>query len=68
MSGCPFCAWSGEIAETHDRSHSYATHVIVKGGEMFVGRTCSRRTRPRRSSFSYAVSLIRNSLYRGPDQ
>lgn len=46
LSGCPSCDWGGEVAVTHDRTHRYYTHVIVKDGEVFKGRTCSERTRP----------------------
>jgi len=47
-SGCPSCDWDGEVAVTHDRTHRYYTHVIVEDGEMFKGRTCSERIRPRK--------------------
>jgi len=46
--GCPECDWGGEVAVTHDYTHEYFTHVIVRNGELFVGNKCSRRTRERR--------------------
>jgi hypothetical protein len=46
-SGCPVCPWDGEIAVTHDRTHEYYTHVIVEGGEVFTGKACSMRTKPK---------------------
>lgn len=46
--GCPVCNWSGEVAHTHDYTHQYYTHVIVNNGEVFKGKTCSERTRPKR--------------------
>ncbi len=48
--GCPVCEWDGRVAETHDADHRYYTHVIIKDGEYFEGRTCSERTRPRKPS------------------
>jgi len=46
--GCPVCDWEGEVARTHDDEHRYYTHIIVKDGEIFEGRTCSERTQPKR--------------------
>ena len=46
--GCPECDWNGEVAVTHDYTHEYFTHVIVRNGELFFGNKCSRRTRERR--------------------
>jgi hypothetical protein len=45
--GCPVCDWRGEVAQTHDRTHNYYTHIIVRGNEIFRGDTCSERTQPR---------------------
>lgn len=49
--GCPCCDWDGQIAETHDRTREYFTHVIVKRGEVFRGKTCNRPSHPTRRSF-----------------
>jgi len=46
--GCPVCDWDGEVAVTHDLTHRYYTHVIVRDGEVSGGRTCSMRTQPER--------------------
>lgn len=48
--GCPVCDWDGEVATTHDYTHEYHTHVVVRDGELFRGPTCSMRTRPRGGS------------------
>jgi len=44
--GCGVCEWNGGVTVTHDRTHEYYTHVTVIEGEIFKGRTCSRRTTP----------------------
>lgn len=60
--GCPVCDWDGEVARQHDRSHRYYTHVIVKDGELFKGRTCSERTRPKKQSLvDRATGIFRRS-------
>lgn len=46
--GCEVCDWDGEVAVTHDYTHEYYTHVIVKDGEVFKGKTCSKRTRKKK--------------------
>lgn len=46
-NGCGVCEWEGDVAVTNDSSHVYYTHVIVRDGEMFKGKTCSRRTKPK---------------------
>lgn len=36
------------MAETHDTTHRYYTHVIVEDGELFEGQRCSERTCPKK--------------------
>ena len=50
--GCPVCDWRGEIATTHDSSTEYYTHIIVRDGEIFTGKTCSMRTKPKNKVYS----------------
>jgi len=45
--GCPVCGWPGQVAQTHDRTHNYYTHIIVRRNEIFRGDTCGERTPPR---------------------
>lgn len=45
--GCPVCDWDGNVATTHDYDHEYYTHHVEINGEMFQGKTCSRRTKQR---------------------
>jgi len=56
--GCPVCDWDGKVAATHDYDHEYYTHLIIEDGEMFRGKTCSRRTRPRRGALAKIRSII----------
>jgi hypothetical protein len=58
QSGCPNCDWGGEVAVTHDHTHRYYTHVIVEHGEVFKGRTCSQRTRPKKRGLVGRVADI----------
>lgn len=61
--GCPVCDWEGEIAQTHDRSHRYYTHVVVEDGELFRGRTCSERTRPKKPGLlARIMAALRGAL------
>lgn len=48
--GCPVCEWDGEVDVTHDGVRRYYHHLIVKNGHVFIGSTCSERTRPDRPS------------------
>lgn len=57
--GCPVCDWEGEIARTHDYTHEYYTHVVIKDGEMFKGKTCSMRTKPKQSLTERLISILR---------
>lgn len=57
IDGCPVCDWSGRVAETHDYTHRYYTHVKVVDGEILSGKTCSIGTRPKRS-FLGKIPLI----------
>jgi hypothetical protein len=57
--GCPVCDWDGEVAQTHDYDHRYYTHVIIKNGEMFRGKTCSERTQPRKPGL---VERVANAM------
>lgn len=49
--GCPVCDWEGDVATTHDSTHVYYTHTIVENGELFRGKTCSMRTKPKKKGF-----------------
>lgn len=40
------CEWDGDVTESHDYTHNYYTHTIVRDSEMFLGKTCSERTNP----------------------
>lgn len=57
-TGCPCCDWSGEVARTHDYTHRYYTHVIIRDGEIFQGKTCSQRTKPKRSLLGRLFEII----------
>jgi hypothetical protein len=65
--GCRVCEWDGEVAETHDRSHRYYTHVIVKNGEVLKGRTCSERTRPRAPTLLQRLKAVFRTKTEGED-
>ena len=63
--GCPVCDWRGEVAQTHDRTHSYYTHVIVRDGEIFSGQQCSERRQPRAPG---ALTRLWRWLHGGDDE
>lgn len=60
--GCPECDWRGEVAVTHDYTHEYFTHVIVRDGQLFTGHKCSRRTRERRKG---VIARLFSWVFRG---
>lgn len=39
--GCPLCEWNGDIAETHDRTTMYYTHVEIRDGTLVDLGQCS---------------------------
>lgn len=41
------CDFDGKVAYSTTRKHRYYTHVIVKNGETFRGKTCSMRKKER---------------------
>lgn len=46
--GCGVCDWDGHVTVATDYDHAYYTHcIITDDGEVFEGRQCSKRTRPR---------------------
>lgn len=47
--GCDVCDWEGPVARSHDYRHRYYTHTVMVDGSVFRGKTCSMRTKPKRT-------------------